>query len=53
MSEILDRIASVYMEMVAVDRDKYDKVRGICKNSHVIARLWAVSWASAKAIQHT
>jgi hypothetical protein len=33
----------VYMEMVAVDRDKYDKVRGICKNSHTsCARLWAV-----------
>jgi prolyl 4-hydroxylase len=42
-SEILDRIAKarVYMEMVAVD-DKYEKVRGICKNSHKSCALWAV-----------
>jgi prolyl 4-hydroxylase len=42
-SEILDRIAKarVYMEMVAID-DKYDKVRGICKNSHPMCALWAV-----------
>jgi prolyl 4-hydroxylase len=41
--EILDRIAKarVYMEMVAVN-DKYDKVRGICKNSHTLCALWAV-----------
>jgi prolyl 4-hydroxylase len=41
--EILDRIAKarVYMEMVAAD-DKYDKVRGICKNSHTLCALWAV-----------
>jgi prolyl 4-hydroxylase len=41
-NEILDRIAKarVYMEMVAVD-DKYDKVRGICKNSHALCARWA------------
>jgi hypothetical protein len=40
---ILDRIekARVYMEMVAVD-DKYEKVRGICKNSHTACAFWAV-----------
>jgi prolyl 4-hydroxylase len=42
-SEILDRIAKarVYMEMVAVN-DKYEKVRGICKNSHTSCAFWAV-----------
>jgi prolyl 4-hydroxylase len=42
--EILDRIAKarVYMEMVAVD-DKYDKVRGVCKNSHPLCAQWAVT----------
>jgi prolyl 4-hydroxylase len=40
--EILDRIAKarVYMEMVAVN-DKYDKVRGICKNGHALCARWA------------
>jgi prolyl 4-hydroxylase len=42
-SEILDRIAKarVYMEMVALD-DKYEKVKGICKNSHTSCAFWAV-----------
>jgi prolyl 4-hydroxylase len=41
--EILGRIAKarVYMEMVAVD-DKFEKVRGICKNKHTLCALWAV-----------
>lgn len=40
---ILDRIAKarVYMEKVAVDQ-KYDKVRGMCKNSHTSCAFWAV-----------
>jgi prolyl 4-hydroxylase len=42
-SEILDRIAKarVYMEKVAID-DKYDNVRGMCKNSHTSCAAWAV-----------
>jgi hypothetical protein len=41
--EILDRIAKarVYMEMVAVD-DKYDEVKGICKNRHAFCATWSL-----------
>jgi hypothetical protein len=30
-----------YMKMVTID-DTYDKVRGICRNSHTSCALWAV-----------